>query len=89
MVDMCRLPPFLALLDTYMRIKNLYNFMLPGPKPDTRNGNALSHIPIPSPKRRGPTIERILQHGRGFERPAAEDGEPAPKGAAVIELAVG
>jgi hypothetical protein len=67
-----------------------FNNILPASaKSHLRTSNALPNIPIPPPKRRRVPIQGILEHGALFNRPAGQDGEPAAKRAAVIELAVG
>lgn len=74
---------------TYVRIKHLDDIPLPGTKANLGTGDALANVPVSPPKGRRTTIEGIAKHGALLYGEAAEDGQAAAKGAAVVELAVG
>lgn len=72
-----------------MSVEYLNRVCPPRTNPDGGTGDSLADVPISPPKGRGPAIEGILDHGAGLDGPAAQDGEAAAPGAAVVELAMG
>lgn len=72
-----------------MRIENFNHIILPRAVSHSSNCHALADIPVASPKRRRPAIERIPEHGARFYRPPAQQRQAAAKRTAIVELAIG
>lgn len=71
-----------------MGVEDFNDILLASAEPHFRTRNALADIPIPSPKRRRPSIQGILEHGALLDGPATQDGQATTKGGTMIELAI-
>lgn len=72
-----------------MSIKHFNHIILPWAVSHSRNGHPLADIPVASPKRRRPPVERIPEHGARLHGPPAQQRQAAAKRSAVVELAIG
>lgn len=72
-----------------MSVKHFNHIILPRAISHSRNGHSLADIPIASPKRRRPPVERIPEHGARLHGPPAQQRQAAAKRAAVVKLAIG
>lgn len=72
-----------------MSVKDLDDILVARPEAHAGTRHALADVPVAPPKGRRPAVERIAEHGAGLDGPAAQQGQAAAKGAAVVELAMG
>jgi hypothetical protein len=72
-----------------MSVENFNYIILPRAESHTSTSYTLTNVPIASPKRRGPAVERIPEHGARLNGPSAQEGKAAAKSAAIVELPIG
>lgn len=72
-----------------MSVEDFNHIILPRAKSHSGNGHPLADIPVASPKRRRPPVERIPEHGARLHGPPAQQRQAAAKRTAIVELSIG